>query len=104
MKGSAIGIIAAGCLVAGFGSGFVLRPVIAPVSASQAVSSAGLPAAVSQVDGRHWITVEGRAVLRTDAAAVADAERRYAERYKPPRANPRRVVIEIAVGRVLGSV
>ena len=48
--------------------------------------------------------VEGRAVLRTDAAAVADAERRYAERYKPPRANPRRVVIEIAVGRVLGSV
>ena len=48
MKGSAIGIIAAGCLVAGFGSGFVLRPVIAPVSASQAVSSAGLPAAVAQ--------------------------------------------------------
>ncbi|MEU6752384.1 TIGR03618 family F420-dependent PPOX class oxidoreductase [Spirillospora sp. NPDC046719] len=70
----------------------------------RAASAAGLPAAVSQVDGRHWITVEGRAVLRTDAASVADAERRYAERYKPPRANPRRVVIEIAVERVLGNV
>jgi hypothetical protein len=40
MKGSAIGIIAAGCLVVGFGAGFVLRPVIAPVAASPAASSA----------------------------------------------------------------
>ncbi|MBE1537143.1 pyridoxamine 5'-phosphate oxidase family protein [Actinomadura algeriensis] len=64
----------------------------------------GLPVAVSQVDGRRWSTVEGRAVLRTDAEAVADAEHRYAERYKPPRANPERVVIEIAVSRVLGNV
>lgn len=70
----------------------------------RAAGEAGLPAAVSQVDGRHWVTVEGRAVLRTDAASVADAERRYAERYKPPRANPQRVVIEIAVERVLGNV
>lgn len=39
MKGSAIGIIAAGCLTVGFGTGFVLRPVIAPVSASPAVAA-----------------------------------------------------------------
>lgn len=39
MKGSAIGIIAAGCLAVGFGTGFVLRPVIAPVSASPAVAA-----------------------------------------------------------------
>jgi hypothetical protein len=39
MKGSAIGIIAAGCLVVGFGAGFVLRPVIAPVAASPAVAA-----------------------------------------------------------------
>ncbi|MFD0686146.1 pyridoxamine 5'-phosphate oxidase family protein [Actinomadura fibrosa] len=64
----------------------------------------GLPVAVSQVDGRRWATVEGRAVLRTDPASVADAEQRYAERYKPPRENPARVVIEIAVERVLGNV
>src|SRR6266545_3786035 len=35
---------------------------------------------------------------------VADAARRHAERYKTPRVNPRRVVIEIAVTKVLGNV
>jgi F420H(2)-dependent biliverdin reductase len=59
-------------------------------------------AAVSQVDGRRWSTLEGDAVVRTDAAAVAEAERRYALRYRPPRPNPQRVVVEIAVRRVLG--
>jgi hypothetical protein len=39
MKGSAIGIIAAGCLAVGFGAGFVLRPVISPVDASPAVAA-----------------------------------------------------------------
>ena len=55
-----------------------------------------------QVDGRRWSTLEGDAVVRTDPAAVADAERRYALRYRQPRPNPERVVIEIAVRRVLG--
>jgi F420H(2)-dependent biliverdin reductase len=59
-------------------------------------------AAVSQVDGRRWSTLEGDAVVVTDRAAVADAEARYAARYRPPRENPRRVVIEITVRRVLG--
>jgi F420H(2)-dependent biliverdin reductase len=59
--------------------------------------------AVCQVDGPRWCTVEGTAVVRDDAAAVAEAERRYAERYRPPRVNPRRVVLEITVTRVLGS-
>lgn len=39
MKGSAIGIIAAACLAVGFGAGFVLRPVILPVTASPAVAA-----------------------------------------------------------------
>lgn len=64
----------------------------------------GLPVAVTQVDGRRWASLEGRAVLRTDAASVADAERRYTDRYKPPRANPSRVVIEITITRALGNV
>ncbi len=68
-----------------------------------AAGAAGVPAAVCQVDGRWWSTLEGRAVLRSDPEAVADAERRYAERYRVPRPNPRRVVLEIAVSRVLGS-
>jgi F420H(2)-dependent biliverdin reductase len=61
-------------------------------------------AAVSQVDGRRWSTLEGDAVVVTDRAAVAEAEARYAARYRPPRENPRRVVIEITVRGVLGSL
>ena len=59
-------------------------------------------AVVSQVDGRRWSTLEGDAVVRAEPAAVAEAERRYAKRYRQPRVNPERVVIEIAVRRVLG--
>ncbi len=61
-------------------------------------------AAVCQVDGRRWSTVEGIAVVREDAAAVAEAVRRYALRYRQPRENAARVVVEIAVRRVMGTV
>ncbi|MER7888595.1 TIGR03618 family F420-dependent PPOX class oxidoreductase [Micromonospora sp. NPDC094482] len=64
----------------------------------------GAPVAVCHVDGRRWLTIEGRAVVRADPAAVAEAERRYAERYRTPRPNPARVVIEITVTRLLGSL
>ncbi|SCG45200.1 pyridoxamine 5'-phosphate oxidase family protein [Micromonospora inositola] len=64
----------------------------------------GTPVAVCQADGRWWLTVEGRAMLRRDPGSVAEAERRYAERYRQPRPNPARVVIEIAVTRLLGSL
>ena len=61
-------------------------------------------AVVSQVDGRRWSTLEGDAVVRTDPAAVADAVARYALRYRQPRVNPERVVIEITVRQVLGTL
>ncbi|MCF6507176.1 TIGR03618 family F420-dependent PPOX class oxidoreductase [Blastococcus sp. MG754426] len=59
--------------------------------------------AVCQVDGRRWATLEGAAVVRDDAASVADAVERYARRYRRPRENPARVVIEISVDRILGN-
>ena len=59
--------------------------------------------AICQVDGRRWSTVEGTAVIRADRPSVADAEQRYAARYRAPRPNPERVVIEVTVTRVLGS-
>jgi PPOX class probable F420-dependent enzyme len=59
--------------------------------------------AVCQVEGRRWITLEGTAVVREDAAAVADAVERYAQRYRQPRENPARVAIEISVDRILGN-
>jgi PPOX class probable F420-dependent enzyme len=69
-----------------------------------AAGDAGAPVAICQVDGRRWSTLQGRAAVREDRDAVADAVRRYAQRYRVPRDNPQRVVIEIAVIRVLGSV
>lgn len=69
------------------------------------IAAAGaLPAAVSQVDGPRWTTLEGVARVNRDPEAVADAVRRYAKRYREPGPNPLRVVIEIEVQRVLGSV
>jgi PPOX class probable F420-dependent enzyme len=59
--------------------------------------------AVCQVDGARWTTLEGIAVVREDLAAIVEAERRYAARYRQPRPNPARVVLEISVTKVLGS-
>ncbi|MEU9358882.1 MULTISPECIES: TIGR03618 family F420-dependent PPOX class oxidoreductase [unclassified Streptomyces] len=64
----------------------------------------GARVAVCQMEGRRWATLEGVAVVRTEAAQVEDAVRRYAERYeRTPRHNPERIVIEIAVDRALGN-
>ncbi|MFF5472296.1 pyridoxamine 5'-phosphate oxidase family protein [Streptomyces achromogenes] len=69
-----------------------------------AAGEAGARVAVCQVDGRRWATLEGRARVRTEPERVAEAERRYAERYqRAPRPNPARVVIEIEISRLLGN-
>ncbi|KZS56186.1 PPOX class F420-dependent enzyme [Mycobacterium ostraviense] len=60
-------------------------------------------AVLSQVDGARWLSLEGKASVNRDIDAVRDAELRYAQRYRTPRANPRRVGIEVLVERVLGS-
>jgi PPOX class probable F420-dependent enzyme len=59
-------------------------------------------AAVCQVDGRRWLTLEGATKVSRDRAEVADAEQRYGLRYRTPRVNPRRVVLTIKVDRMLG--
>jgi PPOX class probable F420-dependent enzyme len=64
----------------------------------------GAMVAVCQVDGARWSTLEGRAVLRDDPEAVRDAELLYAQRYRMPKPNPLRVVLEITVTRVLGNI
>ena len=64
---------------------------------------AGSPrAVVAQVDRARWLSLEGVPTVSSDPARVAEAVRRYAERYRQPGVNPRRVVVEIAVDRVLG--
>ncbi len=70
----------------------------------RAVEAGRATVAVGQVDGRRWSTLEGTAAVRDDPGAVREAEERYAARYRRPRENPRRVVIEVSVRRFLGTV
>ena len=70
---------------------------------SGASAGSGPPrAAVCQVDGGRWLSLEGVAVVTDDPARVAEAVRRYAERYRQPGERDDRVAIEITVDRVLG--
>ena len=65
---------------------------------------AGSPrAVVAQVDGRRWLSMEGVPTFSDDPERVAEAVRRYAERYRTPGINPARVVLEISIDRVLGT-
>jgi len=59
-------------------------------------------AAVSQVDGGRWATLEGMIHLRTDPASVSAAVAGYASRYRQPGERVDRVAIEITVDRVMG--
>jgi PPOX class probable F420-dependent enzyme len=58
--------------------------------------------AVCQVDGGRWLTFEGDALVTDDPVRVAEAVRRYTERYRPPGPRADRVAIEVSVDRILG--
>jgi PPOX class probable F420-dependent enzyme len=65
----------------------------------------GARVAVCQVEKGTWATLEGVATVSEDPGRVAEAVRRYAERYgRTPAPNPDRVVIEIALTRAMGNV
>ena len=59
-------------------------------------------AVVAQVDGPRWLSLEGVVTVSDDPERIAEAVRRYAQRYRQPAENPLRVVLEITVDRVLG--
>lgn len=59
-------------------------------------------AVVCQFESWRWITLEGPVSVLVHPEPVADAVRRYAERYRQPRENSARVVLQIQVDRVLG--
>lgn len=71
---------------------------------SQKVRNAarGGRAAVSQVEGGRWLTLEGTIAVTQDPDRVAEAVRRYAERFRQPEPREDRVALEITVDRVLG--
>ncbi|MFW5473115.1 PPOX class F420-dependent oxidoreductase [Knoellia sp. CPCC 206450] len=82
----------------------VVRVITSGSSQKARNADRGGRAVVCQVEGRRWLALEGPARVLRDADAVADAVERYAVRYRQPRVNPERVVVEIAVDRVLGNV
>ena len=59
-------------------------------------------AAVSQVDGGRWLTLEGTVSGTNDPERVSLAVAGYAARYRQPGEREDRVAIEIAVDRILG--
>ncbi len=71
----------------------------------EAAAAQGGPAraALCQVDGGRWLTFEGEVTVSRDPAVIADAERRHAARYRALEPDPRRIVLILAVDRVLGS-
>ena len=60
-------------------------------------------AAICQVEGRRWLTLEGDARVERDSDHVRRAETAFEARYRPPRPNPSRVAIEVTVDRILGT-
>lgn len=62
----------------------------------------GQRAAVCQVDGGRWLSLEGPVRLVSDADGVRAGVEGYAARYRQPKERDDRVVIEIAVERILG--
>jgi len=77
--------------------------IITPASSMKARNAArGGRAAVSQVDGARWATLEGVARVTDDAASVALAVAGYASRYRQPGERQDRVAIEITVDKVMG--
>jgi PPOX class probable F420-dependent enzyme len=81
----------------------VARVIASRGSAKVQQARAGRRAALSQVDGRRWITLEGTTRVLEDPESVREAEQRYAVRYRVPRPNPERVVVVLDVDRVLGG-
>jgi F420H(2)-dependent biliverdin reductase len=59
-------------------------------------------AAVCQIDGGRWLTLEGSVRLVTDPDGVAAAVEGYAARYRQPGERADRVAIEIHVDRIMG--
>jgi PPOX class probable F420-dependent enzyme len=66
------------------------------------MEAAGRRAAVCQVDGGRWLSLEGPVRLITGLDDVQPGVNGYAERYQQPKERDDRAVIEIDVDRILG--
>ncbi|WP_169166811.1 pyridoxamine 5'-phosphate oxidase family protein [Cellulomonas taurus] len=72
-------------------------------NARRGTADAPTRAALCQVDGRRWLTLEGTISADDSPAELAEALRRYGERYRPRDPLIERVVLRVAVERVMSS-
>ena len=87
----------------GYAPGERIVRIITFAASQKAVNAQrGGRAAVSQVDGGRWLTLEGECRLVTDDTGVAAAVAAYTARYQALRAREDRVAIEICVDRMMG--
>ncbi|WP_231116425.1 TIGR03618 family F420-dependent PPOX class oxidoreductase [Motilibacter rhizosphaerae] len=96
-------VVPVGFTVRRLDGGTVVRVITSGESRKAVHAAAGGRAAVCQVDRARWLTLEGPARVLDAPEEVAAAEAAYAARYREPRPNPQRVVLEIAVDRRLRS-
>jgi F420H(2)-dependent biliverdin reductase len=68
-----------------------------------AASGEPVRAAVCQVDGGRWMTLEGTISVSRERDEVVEAMRRYALRYRTLTEDPRRIVLRLKADRVMGS-
>ena len=80
----------------------VVRIITFADSVKAGNAARGGRAAVCQVDGGRWLTLEGEVRLATDHRRVEGAVAGYTERYRPPKQRDDRVSIEIVVDKVMG--
>lgn len=80
----------------------VARVICQPASQKVVNARNGGRAAVCQVDGGRWLTLEGSVRVVTGIEDVAAAVAAYTERYQAPRERPERVALEITVDRIMG--
>jgi PPOX class probable F420-dependent enzyme len=80
----------------------VVRVITFAKSVKARNAALGGRAAVSQVAGARWATLEGVARVVDDAPSVALAVAGYAARYRQPGQRVDRVAIEIVVDKVMG--
>ena len=64
--------------------------------------SPGTRAAVCQIDGGRWLSLEGTALVTADPLRCLEGTQRYAQRYRMPQERSDRTVIEISVDKILG--
>ncbi|WP_210507171.1 pyridoxamine 5'-phosphate oxidase family protein [Naasia sp. SYSU D00057] len=79
------------------------RASVKAANARRTTSGAASRAAVCQVDGARWLTLEGTIEVSEDPTEIEDAVSRYAVRYRKLQPNPERVVLRVVPDRVMGS-